>query len=575
MKPLVASLFAAGIALGVHAAEGGETIAVLDLRSRAHPIVAAEVSDRVRETVRRMLPDARIVDRESDGDFVLTGRVSHGGLGYRAWLELRDRNGDVVLKASATASTRRELVEAAEGAAADLLRSRQEASGALGLGTAPLPAVPASSEPAQDALNLDADSRVLVAYDRARRIEAHGRDAPEDAAAAWRRVANMPGQNPFREMALSRAQQWEAYAAGRRAVDAQLAGDSARLRRVLPLGSLTDSAKIELLVRFAALHGYDKVSPFVALLPSALRERAELSLDCEVREAHACLQLARAADEAKDAKGAQEFLDRACAAGSADACAEAGDRWLSGDARDPARGVAALQRGCDSSNAAACVRLARMYEEGDGTAPSAKAGADLREKACAAGDGKSCRRLAGMSDEPGRIADLLRKGCDGGDGVSCALASREPAIVQRQLQEAAAAATKAASTVKPAKATETAPAKPAPSSPKTEVEPQPRDRSAVGAALIAFGAIAGTAALMMTDDGDGRRSSRSDRNLTAGSQGSGTSGRTVLGVAIGSAAVLSTVAGLAVLLSKPDAPEGTKVAVGVSPAGVAVSGRFP
>jgi len=472
MKPLVASLFAAGIALGVHAAQGEETIAVIDLRSRAHPVVAAEVSDRVRETVRRMLPDARIVDRESDGDFVLTGKVSHGGLGYRAWLELRDRNGEVVQKASATASSRRELVEAAEAATADILRARQEADG-------------------------------------------------------------------------------------------QLARDTARLRRVLPLGSLTDSAKIELVVRFAALHGFDKVSPLVALLPSAaLRERAELSLDCEVEEAQACLQLARIADAAKDAKEAQEFLERACAAGSADACAEAGDRWLSGDARDPARAISALQRGCDSSNAAACVRLARMYEEGDGTAPNAKVSADLREKACAAGDGKSCRRLAGMSDEPGLIADLLRKGCDGGDSVSCALASREPAIVQRQLQEAAAAATKAPPMVKPAKATETAPPKPPlPSSPKTEVEPSPRDRNAVGAAMIAFGAIAGAAALMVTtDDGDSRRSSRSGRNLTAGSQASATSGRTVLGVAIGGAALISTVAGLAVLFS---------------PGGVAVTGRFP
>ena len=573
MKPLFASLFAAGIALGVHAAQGEETIAVLDLRSRAHPVVAAEASDRVRETVRRMLPDARIVDRESDGDFVLAGRVSHGGLGYRVWLELRDRNGDVLQKASATANTRRELVEAVEGAAADLLRSRREA-GAFASRAMALPAVPAPSEPSQDALNLDADSGVLVAYDRARRIEAHGREAPEDAAAAWRRLANMPGQNPFREMAISRAQQWEAYAAGRRAVDAQLARDTARLRRVLPLESLTDSAKIDLLVRFASLHGFDKVSPLVALLPSApLRERAELSLDCEVKEARACQQLARIADEGKDAKAAQELLDRACAAGAGDACAEAGDRWLSGDGRDPARAIAALQRGCESSNAAACVRLARMYEEGDGTAPNAKSSADLREKACAAGDGKSCRRLAGMSDEPGRIADLLRKGCDGGDSVSCALASREPAIVQRQLQEAAAAATKSPAMVKPAKATETAPAKPLPSSPKTEVDP-PRDRTATGAAMIAFGAIAGTTALMLTsDDGGVRRSSRFGRELTTGSSPS--SGRIVLGVAIGSAAVITTVAGLAVLLSKPDAPEGTKVAVGASPAGVVVSGHFP
>ena len=48
-----------------------------------------------------------------------------------------------------------------------------------------------------------------------------------------------------------------------------------------------------------------------------------------------------------------------------------------------------------------------------------------------------------MTDEAGRIADLLRKGCDGGDSVSCALAAREPALVQRELQEASAAGKKA------------------------------------------------------------------------------------------------------------------------------------
>jgi len=571
MKPLVPSFVAAGIALGAAGAQGVETIAVLELRSRANPVVAAELSDRVREAVRRALPQARVVDSEENADFVIGGRISRGGLGYRAWLELRDQSGDVLQRASATASNRSELAEAIDGAAVDLVRSRQEAGGPITI--APLPAVPAPAEPPEDTLNLEADAGVLVAWDRARRIEAHGKESPQDAAAAWRRVADMRGQNPFREIALTRAAEWEAYAAGRRALDAQLASDTARLRRVLPLESVTDSVKIDLLVRFATAHGFDKVSPLVALLPSAeLRARAELSLDCEVKEAHACVQLARAADEAKDAKAALDYLDRACAAGAPSACAESGDRWFQGDLRDPARAVAALQRGCDAANAAACVRLARVYEEGDGAPPNAKTAVDLREKACAAGDGKSCRRLAGMSEEPARVADLLRKGCDGGDALSCALSTKEPAIVQRQLQEAAAGAAKPAPIARPASATEKPAAKPPPPpSPRTEVEPS-HDRAAAGMAMVAFGALAATAAVMMnSDDAQPRRAFRSA--LVAGSQPQSGSNLT-LTLVFGGAAALSAGAGLVLLFTKPDKPEAPKVGVGVSPAGIVVSGNF-
>jgi TPR repeat protein len=573
MKPLVPSFVAAGIALGAAGAQGVETIAVLELRSRVNPVVAAELSDRVREAVRRAFPQARIVDSDENADFVIGGKVSRGGLGYRAWLELRDRSGDVLQRASATASSRSELAEAIDGAAVDLVRSRQEAGGPVTI--APLPAVPAPAEPPEDALNLEADAGVLVAWDRARRIEAHGKERPEEAAAAWRRVAEMRGQNPFREIALTRAGEWEAYSAGRRAVDAQLASDTARLRRVLPLASVTDSAKIDLLVRFAAAHGFDKVSPLVALLPSAeLRARAELSLDCEVKEAYACVQLARAADEAKDAKAALDYLDRACAAGAPAACAESGDRWLQGDLRDPARAIAALQRGCDASNAAACVRLARVHEEGDGAATDAKVAMGLREKACAAGDGRSCRRLAGMSEEPARVADLLRKGCEGGDAVSCALSAKEPAMVQRQLQEAASGAAKPAPIARPASATEKPAAKPPPPPPpRTEVQ-QSHDRAAAGVAMVAFGALAATAAVMMmsSDEAQPRRTFRSA--LIAGSQQQSGSSRSGLTLVFGGAAAISAGAGLVLLLTKPDKPEAPKVGVGVSPAGVVVSGNF-
>ena len=237
MKPLAASLFVASLALGAAAAQGGDTIAVLDLRSHNHPIAAAELSDRVREAVQRALPEARIVDRDGDADLVITGRVSHGGLGYRAFLELRDRQGAVLQRASATAGTRRELVEAIDGATTDLLRSRQEAAAAgpvtIGEKVA-LPEIPAPAEVPEDALNLDADAGVLVAWDRARRVEVNGKENPDAAADAWRRVASLGGRNPFKEIAATRAQQWETFAQGRRTAQGQMARDTTRLRRVLP-----------------------------------------------------------------------------------------------------------------------------------------------------------------------------------------------------------------------------------------------------------------------------------------------------------------------------------------------------
>jgi hypothetical protein len=79
--------------------------------------------------------------------------------------------------------------------------------------------------------------------------------------------------------------------------------------------------------------------------------------------------------------------------------------------------------------------------------------------------------------------------------------------------------------------------------------------------------------MMATDDGNDGQRFRSGRNLTTGS--SNATPMRVLGYTIGGVAVVSTIAGLAVLFSKPDAPETGKIGVGVSPAGVAVSGRFP
>src|SRR2546428_12539982 len=131
MKPLVPSFVAAGIALGAAGAQGVETIAVLELRSRANPVVAAELSDRVREAVRRALPQARVVDSEENADFVIGGRISRGGLGYRGLLEPRDRSRDGPQPASATAGKPSAPAGTVHGAAVGLVRARHGTGGAI------------------------------------------------------------------------------------------------------------------------------------------------------------------------------------------------------------------------------------------------------------------------------------------------------------------------------------------------------------------------------------------------------------------------------------------------------------
>jgi len=205
---------------------------------------------------------------------------------------------------------------------------------------------------------------------------------------------------------------------------------------------------------------------------------------------------------------------------------------------------------------------------------SAKLAAEAREKACSAGDGKSCRRLAGITDEASRVAELLRKGCEGGDSVSCALAAREPAIVQRQLQEAAAGAKKAAPVARPASVTEKPASVPAPPPPRSDAS-APSDRAATVAALVTLGTLAGAGAILLSmDEPQQRTTYRSGRSLVTQSPPQSNTARTVLTVLMGGAAVISTGAGLAVLFSKPAKPEDPNVSVGVSPTGVVVSGNF-
>ena len=474
-----------------------------------------------------------------------------------------------------------------------------------------LPEVPAAPGQLREggAVNLDVEANVLVAYDRARTVEARGKEAPDDAAAAWAAVAAQGGENPFREMAAARSKQWRGFAASKRAFEALQARDSGRLRKILPLGSVADNVKVELLVRFARAYGAEKAAAFLPLVPAqAARARADLAIGCEARDAARCVAAARAADEAKDAKSAVNALDRACGAGASEACTEVGDRLLRTDGRDVTRAVAALQRGCAASSGPSCSRLARVYEQGDGVSIDLAAAAGLREQACAAGDGTSCRRLACNSEggSPARALELWKKGCASGDSISCLLASAEqgatqPSTAQRaaaaqtgsglrgQVEEATANAKPAVATGQPtgARPASTAAAPPATglgsSGPATKAaapgeavsaENESSGAQRLGLVLMGTAVVGGAVAFLSAQEPDVRFGRRPHHGRSLVETRAGADGSHTLSLALGAAAALSASAGAVLFFSRSD-PAPAKVRLGLAPNGLVLSGSLP
>ena len=461
------------------AAQEGALLTVQELRSalaaeegRAVDLIA--LADQVRDVARRILPDVEVLEAGETGTLAVSGELVRLEQGYLVSLELREaKSSKLEGTASASASTPEELVEAVASAAVDLFRGYKAAS-SLVLAAAAPPTPPAPLGKLDVAV---VDANALVAIDEARSADAQN---PDEAAAAWRAVAELPGPNPLRETAAARAKEWRAYADGKRAFEAQLFRDTARLRKVLPLGAVSDATKIELLVRYTRAYGAARASPLLSLVPAAA--------------------------------------------------------------------------------------LA----------------AETREKACTAGDGASCRKLA--CDVPSALpsaAELWQRGCKDGDSISCALArssrSRAGSDVGSQVAEATPGVRPAstASVVQAPAPTAAAPAAvPAGARPATSVESESNGRRNAGYAFLAIAAVVGGGALIMSSDNPGGNYDHGFRRnwLSEGSR-LPSHGPTGLSLVLGGAAVLSATTGIGLLLTKPDAP--SKLQVGVSPAGVALSGTLP
>jgi Protein of unknown function (DUF1566) len=177
-----------------------------------------------------------------------------------------------------------ELIAAQPGAVLASAREPGPDLGALALRSTPsvapagkwgdMPALPSELR-SGGAVTLGVDADALVAYDAALAADQRGKQSPDDAAAAWGKLAAMESGNPYRARAAERQQQWIEFGRQKRALEAQREIDRERLRKVLPLASLDRAQKASLLAQFASAYGVSEMIPLIAdVRPS--QDRAEL-----------------------------------------------------------------------------------------------------------------------------------------------------------------------------------------------------------------------------------------------------------------------------------------------------------
>ncbi|BDG03220.1 tetratricopeptide repeat protein [Anaeromyxobacter oryzae] len=150
-------------------------------------------------------------------------------------------------------------------------------------------------------------------------------------------------------------------------------------------------------------------------------------------DAHARL-LPRAPAPAGGAPGCAHALAEVCDAGSPRACEALGEalEGTEGLPADPARARALHARACRAGLGDACGRLAALLLAGGDPAGAAAA----REDGCALGAPRACAALAGTVADPARAAALRERACDLGDGAACLAvargdAARGPALLER------------------------------------------------------------------------------------------------------------------------------------------------
>jgi uncharacterized protein len=161
-----------------------------------------------------------------------------------------------------------------------------------------------------------------------------------------------------------------------------------------------------------------------------VEQRALYDRACASGVVSACFRQAwdlwrRSGGRGPDSDRALELYQKACLAGSSDACADEGHHLM--ERPDRANDtIAVLELSCDLGSAAGCAHFAFLYATGKLVTKDDKKSASLYAKSCDLGDAKGCYN-AGLMAEEGRGVgrDLARaiaryeEACEGGSSTGC------------------------------------------------------------------------------------------------------------------------------------------------------------
>ncbi|MGI9508333.1 MAG: tetratricopeptide repeat protein [Geminicoccaceae bacterium] len=120
-----------------------------------------------------------------------------------------------------------------------------------------------------------------------------------------------------------------------------------------------------------------------------------LERDCDAGNAEACLELGAAyasgIGRAQDQRKAFSLFKRACSAGVPHACGALGEAYANGSGvvKDETKAVTFLRQACDANDIDACFNLAVIYDEG----PSIGDAASLYQRACEERLAEACYAL--------------------------------------------------------------------------------------------------------------------------------------------------------------------------------------